>query len=162
MNYRIVGKEAFKVVGIKDRFSLGDNLGMNVGNMWASTPQETIQKIIVLSNVEPIGLVGAYSGMYDDNTTDYYIGAITTADCPSDLVVLDVPAQTWAVFDIIGALPIAMAEIWGRIYSEWFPVTGYEHSKAPEIEWYSAGDMNSETYKSEIWIPVLKNNKYKY
>ena len=156
MNYRIVEKDAFKVVGIKDRFSHVDNLGASVGNMWASTPQETMQEIMSLSNVEPTALIGAYSEMYDDNTTDYYIGTITTSDCPPDLVALEVPAETWAIFEIIGALPTAMAEIWGRIFSEWFPTTGYEHSKAPEIEWYSAGDMSSETYKSEIWIPVLK------
>lgn len=156
MNYRIVEKEVFKVVGIKDRFSHVDNLGMSVGTMWANTPRETIQKIMALSNAEPMGLVGAYSEMYEDNTTDYYIGTITTNDCPEDLVILEVPAQTWAVFEIVGALPTAMAEVWGRIFSEWFPTTGYEHMKAPEIEWYSNGDMSSETYKSEIWIPVIK------
>lgn len=156
MKYKIVEKEAFKVVGIKDRFSHVDNLGASVGNMWARTPQETMEKIMALSNIEPVALVGAYSEMYEDNTTDYYIGTITTNHCPSDLVTLEVSAQTWAIFEIVGALPTAMAEVWGRIFSEWFPTTGYEHSKAPEIEWYSSGDMSSETYKSEIWIPVVK------
>lgn len=64
MNYKIEEKEAFKIVGIKDRFSHVDNLGMSVGQMWASTSSETIQKIAALSNAEPMGLVGAYSEIW--------------------------------------------------------------------------------------------------
>ncbi|MNP75435.1 Bacterial transcription activator, effector binding domain [compost metagenome] len=68
---------------------------------------------------------------------------------------LEIQSYTWAVFEITGPLPEAMGEIWGRIFSEWFPTTGYEHANAPEIEWYSSGDMSSATYKSEIWVPVM-------
>lgn len=156
MNYRIEEKEGFSIVGIKDRFSYLDNLGKSVGEMWGNTPKETMQKISSLANVEPIALVGAYSEMYEDNTTDYHIGVITTNECPNDFVKLDLPAQTWAVFEIVGALPTAMAEVWGRIYQEWFLTTGYESAEIPEIEWYSNGDMSSANYKSEIWIPITK------
>lgn len=52
-------------------------------------------------------------------------------------------------------MPTAMAEIWGRIFSEWFPTSGYEHAEAPEVEWYWKGDLSATDYKSEIWIPVL-------
>ena len=156
MDYRIEEKEAFSVVGIKNRFSYTDNLGKSVGEMWKSTSPEMIKKISALATVEPSGLVGAYSEMYEDDTTDYYIGVITTNDCPEGLVKLRISGQTWAVFEIIGALPAAMSDCWGRIFSEFFPTTGYEHTSAPEIEWYSNGDMNSSTYKSEIWIPVTR------
>lgn len=118
---------------------------------------QTMQEISSLANVEPAGLVGVYSEMYNDNTTDYYIGAITTNDCPDDLVELNIPAQTWAVFEIVGTLPTAMGDVWGRIFSEFFPTTGYEHTKGPEVEWYSGGDMGSPTYRSEIWIPITKH-----
>lgn len=156
MNYRMEEKEAFAVVGIKNRFSYTDNLGKSVGEMWKSTSPEMMEKIAALANIAPIGLVGAYSEMYADETTDYYIGVMTTKDCPEGLVKLTIAAQTWAVFEIIGALPTAMSDIWGRIFSEFFPTTGYEHTSAPEIEWYSNGDMNSSLYKSEIWIPVTR------
>ncbi len=26
----------------------------------------------------------------------------------------------------------------------------------PQLEWYSEGDITSEEYRSEIWIPVRK------
>lgn len=156
MNYKIEDKSAFTIVGVKERFSFVDDLGASVGSMWANMSKETLQNISELTDTSPFGLVGAYSEMYDDNTTDYYIGTITTKQCPKNLISLEVAAQTWAVFEITGALPSAMKDIWGRIFSEWFPTMGYEHAKAPEIEWYSNGDMSSDTYNSEIWIPVMK------
>jgi len=156
MNYRIEEKGHFSVVGVKERFSYVDDLGASVGSMWSNLPKETMQQISSLTDVEPFGLVGAYSEMYDDNTTDYYIGTITTKKCPDNLILLEIPAHTWAVFEITGPLPTAMRDVWGRIFSEWFPTMGYEHAKAPEIEWYSDGDMGDVAYKSEIWIPVTK------
>jgi AraC family transcriptional regulator len=120
--------------------------------MWSETPGETISQIAELGN----GLVGVYSGMYEDNTTDYYIAAITEKDSPKSLCKLEIPSHTWAIFEIIGPMPTAMAEIWGRIFSEWFPTSGYEHAEAPEIAWYTNGDLSSSDYKSEIWIPVIK------
>jgi AraC family transcriptional regulator len=152
MNYRIEQKNSFAVVGIKRRFSHVEGLGENIGKMWQETPGETIGQIAGLGD----GLVGVYSGMYEDNTTDYYIAAITEKDCPETMSRLEIPTLTWAIFEITGPMPTAMADIWGRIFSEWFPTSGYEHAEAPEVEWYSNGDLSSSDYKSEIWIPVIK------
>ena len=152
MKYRIEEKPAFSVVGIKERFSNVNGLGESVGKMWSETPQETVSQIAQLGN----GLVGVYSGMYEDNTTDYYIAAITDKNPPENLCKLDIAPQTWAVFEIEGPMPTAMAEVWGKIFTEWFPESGYEHANAPELEWYSNGDMSLADYKSEIWIPVVK------
>jgi len=152
MNYRIEQKNSFTVVGVKQRFSHINGLGESIGKMWSETPLETISQIAGLGN----GLVGVYSGMYEDNTTDYYIAAITESNSPKNLCKLEIPSLTWAIFEIIGPMPTAMAEIWGRIFSEWFPTSGYEHAEAPEVEWYSNGDLSSSDYKSEIWIPVIK------
>ena len=152
MNYRIEQKASFNIVGIKRRFSHVEGLGENIGKMWREIPSETIGQIAGLGD----GLVAVYSGMYEDNTTDYYIASITEQDCPESMSKLAIPTLTWAIFEITGPMPTAMAEIWGRIFSEWFPTSGYEHAEAPEVEWYSNGDMSSPDYKSEIWIPVVK------
>jgi AraC family transcriptional regulator len=152
MNYRIEQKDSFTIVGITQRFSHIEGMGENIGKMWSETPAETIGQIAGLGD----GLVGVYSGMYEDNTTDYYIASITKKDCPKTLCRLEIPSLTWAIFEITGPMPTAMAEIWVRIFSEWFPTSGYEHAEAPEVEWYSSGDLSSSDYKSEIWIPVIK------
>lgn len=154
MNYRIVEKNAFTIAGVKERFSNIEGLGANVGKMWAEMPGETMDLIGSLSDA----FVGVYSGMYDDNTTDYYIAAITEQP-PEALCQLRLKPHTWAIFEITGPLPTAMADVWTRIFSEWFPTSDYEHAEAPEVEWYSKGDFTSDDYKSEIWIPVVKKNK---
>lgn len=154
MEYRIEQKKHFSIVGIKERFSNIDGLGESIGKMWTETPQEVIGQIAELGN----GLVGVYSGMYEDNTTDYYIASITDKDAPDSLCELDIQAHTWVIFEITGPMPTAMAEVWGRIFTEWFPTSGYEHAQAPEVEWYSNGDLTAPDYKSEIWIPIIKKD----
>ncbi len=156
MNYRIEQKNPFAIVGVKERFSHIEGLGENIGKMWRETSAETFEQIAGLGDTEPYGLLGVYSGMYDDNTTDYYIATTTNKSCPDTLCKLEIPSLTWAIFEITGPMPTAMAEVWGRIFSEWFPTSGYEHAEAPEVEWYSKGDLSASDYKSEIWIPVIK------
>lgn len=156
MNYRIEQKASFTIVGVKERLSHIEGLGENIGRMWRETSAETIEQISGLGDTEPYGLLGVYSGMYDDNTTDYYIATTTKKSCPETLCKLEIPSLTWAIFEITGSMPTAMAEMWGRIFSEWFPTAAYEHAEAPEVEWYSKGDLSATDYKSEIWIPVIK------
>lgn len=81
---------------------------------------------------------------------------ITTSKTRENGVSPEIPSLTWAIFEITGPMPTAMAEVWGRIFSEWFPTSGYEQAEAPEVEWYSEGDLSATDYKSEIWIPVIK------
>ncbi|USK33182.1 AraC family transcriptional regulator [Bacillus sp. F19] len=162
MNYRIEEKEAFRIVGIKKRVHVQFN-GVNpeIASMWRSLDIETINKLKKLSNVEPIGLISASTNfsegrMEEKGELDHYIGAATTMECPDNLSQLEVPASTWAVFDAIGPFPDRLQEVWGRIYSEWFPSSNYEQLEGPEILWNENKDTSSPAFKSEIWIPILK------
>lgn len=49
----------------------------------------------------------------DGYTCDYYIATITESECPDNLCELELSAHTWAVFEIVGPMPTAMAEVWG-------------------------------------------------
>lgn len=161
MNYRIEKKPPFIVTGVKQRLSYLENLGEKVGQMWQTLPQETFKQLAGLSEADPPEMLGVYNNMYEDSTTDYYIAVKTTKEIQENLENLQIPELTWAVFEITGPLPTAMSDIWGRIFTEWFPTMDYEHAEAPEIEWYSAGDIEAFDYKSEIWIPIIRKNKGK-
>ena len=87
---------------------------------------------------------------------DHYIGVATTKDCPEQFKQLEVAASTWAIFEAVGPFPDALQNVWGRIYSEWFPSSNYELAEGPEILWNEQKDISSPNFKSEIWIPVLK------
>ncbi|WP_153127409.1 AraC family transcriptional regulator [Peribacillus tepidiphilus] len=162
MNYRIVEKEAFRIVGIKKRVPIifkGEN--PEITAMWKTLNMEKINKLKELSNVEPLGLIQASTNfsegrMEEKGELDHYIGVATTKECPDELTQLEVPASTWAVFEAIGPFPDTLQDVWGRIYSEWFPTSNYEQIEGPEILWIGSKDLTSPTVKCEIWIPVLK------
>lgn len=163
MNYRIEEKEAFSIIGIKKRVPIIFN-GVNpeIAAMWQSLNGEMITKLKELSNVEPLGIVSASVNfsegrMEEKGELDHYIGVATTKECPDNLTQLEVPASTWAVFESVGPFPETLQNIWGRIYSEWFPSSNYEQAKGPEILWNENKDVTSPNFKSEIWIPVVKS-----
>lgn len=129
--------------------------------MWASLDPKGIDTLKNLSNVEPLGLLSASTNfseerMEERGELDHYIGVATTKDCPDHLAQLDVHASTWGVFESVGSFPGTLQNVWGRIYSEWFPSSNYEQSEGPEILWNEHKDVSSPTFRSEIWIPVLK------
>lgn len=156
MNYRIEEKEAFSVVGVKEFTTManGENF-KNIPKMWSKLPKEKCMEILALSDMEPSGLLGVCADMYGDGF-DYWIAAATTKPCPAGLQSLSIPACTWAIFEATGPMPGAIQEMFTRVFSEWLPASGYEHAPVPEIEWYSDGDMSSPSYKSAVWIPVVK------
>ncbi|OBZ17470.1 AraC family transcriptional regulator [Bacillus sp. FJAT-26390] len=162
MNYRIEEKEAFRVIGIKKRVPIVfHGVNQEIASMWKSLNEETITTLKGLSNVAPMGLLSASTNfsegrMEERGELDHYIGVATSNECPANLSQLEVPALTWAVFEAAGPFPAALQEIWGRIYSEWFPSTNYEQAEGPEILWNEHKDVSSPVFRSEIWIPILK------
>ncbi|ASB53918.1 MULTISPECIES: AraC family transcriptional regulator [Bacillus] len=162
MNYRIEEKEAFRIVGIKKRVPiLFKGVNPDIASMWESLDEAAINQLKELSNVAPVGLISASTNFSEGRTEengelDHYIGAATTKHCPNHLSQLEVPASTWAVFEAAGSFPDALQEVWGRIYSEWFPSSHYEQIEGPEILWNEHKDVTSPSFKSEIWIPISK------
>lgn len=162
MNYRIVAKEAFRIIGIKKRVSLVfDGVNPAIAAMWQSLDMETITKLKNLSNIEPSGLISASANfdegrMEEKGELDHYIGVATTKKCPHYLTQLEVPALTWAVFTAVGPFPATLQEVWGRIYAEWLPSSNYQLAEGPEILWNEHKDLTDPNFKSEIWLPVAK------
>ena len=162
MKYRIVEKGPFKIVGFKKRVPIIFN-GVNpeIAKMAELLTPEIIDKLKALSNVEPTGIINASANfsegrMEEKGELDHYIGAATTSDETAEFDVLNVEAGTWAVFEAVGPFPETLQNVWGRIYSEWFPSSGYEAVPGPEILWNESQDTKEPNYRSEIWIPVRK------
>ncbi|PEJ03268.1 AraC family transcriptional regulator [Bacillus wiedmannii] len=162
MNYRIEEKEPFRIIGIQKRVPIVFN-GVNeeIASMWKSLDPGTIQTLKSLSNIEPTGIISASTNfsegrMEEKGELDHYIGVASTKTCPKQFAQLEVAASTWAIFEAVGPFPETLQNVWGRIYSEWFPSSNYELAKGPEILWNEQKDVSSPNFKSEIWIPVLK------
>ncbi|MGE6595095.1 AraC family transcriptional regulator [Bacillus proteolyticus] len=162
MNYRIEEKDSFRIIGITKRVPIIFN-GVNeeIATMWKSLNPQSIQTLKMLSNVEPNGIISASTNfsegrMEEKGELDHYIGVATTKDCPEQFKQLEVAASTWAIFEAVGPFPDALQNVWGRIYSEWFPSSNYELAEGPEILWNESKEMSSPNFRGEIWVPVLK------
>ena len=157
MDYKIVEKDAFVVVGKSIRTStIGGENNRKIAAFWSESNQNGFTGKLA-KTCGSLGLIGICMDFdkHQENLS-YMIGAEKNIEqIPSDWQEQNIPAATWAVFPVHGAMPDAMPKIWDRIFSEWFPSTGYEHAGGPEMEVYpSNADPASMDYYSEIWIPI--------
>lgn len=159
MDYKIVEKDEFHVVGkgIRTTTVNGENQRA-IPRFWDESNSNGFAKELE-KDCSSLGLIGVC--MDFDSTQEKLTYFICTEknrqDLPSDWEEKIIPASTWAVFESIGAMPDAIPKTWDRIFSEWFPSTGYEHAGGPELEVYSKpGSIRSENYCCEVWIPIVK------
>ena len=168
MEYRIVKKESFRVVGVREplaldlRYKERDDLKLSdVQNSFTRVPmfwQEAgqsgaIAQICKMIDREPNGLLGITIGHDDPKQSYYYIAAATDKPVPKGMFEQLIPACTWAVFPGSGE-PKSIQSLMERIYSEWLPTSGYEWANAPDIEVYL--DDNPVNMHYEVWLPIEK------
>ncbi|MFA5532691.1 MAG: AraC family transcriptional regulator [Candidatus Shapirobacteria bacterium] len=165
MKYRIVEKEPFRLIGFKKRVPIiFEGVNPEIAKMTELLSPEVIKQLKAISNVEPIGIISASTNfsegrMEEKGELDHYIGVATSSAEIADFDVLEIDASVWAVFESIGAFPETLQNVWGRIYSEWFPSSGYEAAEGPEILWNEHPNTENPKYRSEIWIPVKKKDE---
>lgn len=163
MDYRIVDKPAFKVVGkgIWVTEKDGENY-QRVPQFWTECRHSgfcaQLQELEDSNAVTGEALLGICLD-YDpeEHAFTYFIGVENTkGTVPEGLAERAMPAATWAVFESVGAMPEAIQNLSKRIYTEWFPATGYERAGEFDMEVYPPGDVDSEDYRCQVWIPVKK------
>ncbi|MFA9467013.1 MAG: GyrI-like domain-containing protein [Velocimicrobium sp.] len=154
MNYRIIKKEAFKIIGISA--PLEKELEKNfqiVPKMWGKCATDgTIPALLPFMDTDLKGLLGV-SSCNKETDWKYYIAVATTKETPEQFDELQIPACTWAVFSGEGK-NTAIQELEARIVREWLPTSGYEYANAPDIEVYLNPDPENATF--EVWIPVIR------
>ncbi|NJL92480.1 MAG: AraC family transcriptional regulator [Anaerolineae bacterium] len=162
MEYRIIEKPAFHIIGVHKRVKL-QYRGVNpeIAELYQSLTEADIETLDKLCDAEPRGLLNASVNFSDERTEgsllDQYIGVVTTQPQSTDKwAVLAVPASTWVVFTSRGKFPDALQDIWGRIYAEWLATSGYELATGPELLWTETDDYAAPDFHAEIWIPVVK------
>lgn len=161
MNYRIVEKNEFYIVGFKKRITMKfKGINPQMDSIVEKLTPQVIAELKGLSDVEPKGILSV-SADFEERTTedsqlDQYIGVAASKAESSGYDVLPIAASTWAVFNVVGIFPDAIQETWSKIYAEWFPASGYEMTGGPELLWNESPDTSRTDYKSEIWIPVRR------
>lgn len=156
VNYRIVDKESFRVVGVKRHFSCVDDEHLKgIPLLWDKVNADgTVDSLIPLMNGELKGILGICINEQKSRAIDYWVAVENEDGISGKFDLLEIPASKWAVFEVRGAMPHAIQAAWKKIFSEWFPSSGYAYAGTAEFELYSDGNPSDPDYYSEIWIPV--------
>lgn len=148
LNYKIVEKAPFTVVGVRRRFS-AETSYREVPEFWKEW----------LSDKKGLkGMFGLCADM-DGKKLDYWIADLYLSweDIPKDCSYYQVSGGLWAVFECRGALPDSMQAVNRQIWSEWLPsLQNYELSGDCLLEIYTPPAENPEDTLSYICVPIKK------
>ncbi|PJE94415.1 AraC family transcriptional regulator [Streptomyces carminius] len=158
MEYRVVKKEGFRVVGLRTRVPLvheGENPA--IAEFVRGIGREVNRRLAQLSDQEPDGVVAAVDNLAGDRAEgselDYWHGVVTGAEAPESLEALAVPAGSWAVFESSGESPRAVQYLWRDVFTQWFPANPYRTRPGPEIL-RTRLSADGKRARSQLWIPV--------
>ncbi|MBO0454813.1 MULTISPECIES: GyrI-like domain-containing protein [Enterococcus] len=157
MNVHLQKKSAFKVVGFKKHFPVveGKENFEEIASMWASLTPEMMGQLMTVSD----GEINGFLGVSDENGQEnfnYLIGTTSRIDDHEELASIDFPEAEWAKFECTGPIPHAMMQLKKEIIYSWLPNSDYDQLPLPRFEIYFQGDMTSDSYKSELWLPVRR------
>jgi Uncharacterized protein conserved in bacteria len=157
MEYKIVQKEAFTVMGVTRRF-INETAYAEIPKFWDEHNKSANSKLVC-------GMYGVcIDDAVDTSGFDYMIADnyLPWNEIPDGMTCRVIPRHTWAVFPCHGPMPTALQSVNTRIFSEWLPACrDYELSDSYNIELYSPvkdypNGLDDENYYSEIWVPVKK------
>ena len=157
MDYKIVNKDAFTLIGVSKIFKY-EEAAAEVPKFWSEYYQSG--KDNVVCSVYGVSIDESMDG----NNFEYLIGDNYNPvnAVPEGFTTKVIPRQTWAVFACKGAGSSAIPDVHKKIFSEWLPnCKDYEIAAGYNIEMYNdpadyKKGVEDEKYYSEIWIPVRR------
>lgn len=157
MDYRIMKKDSFTVIGASRRFKYED-AKQTIPVFW--------QEHFAAGNGKYVcGMFGInIDEQRGSEDFEYLIADIynPTIEVAEGFVTRTIPALTWAVFPCKGAMPQSLQDVNIKIFSQWLPaIKDYEFAAGYCIEMYDdprhyPNGTLDENYYCEIWIPVKK------
>ena len=150
MDYRIEKKDAFTLVGAERTFTMADAFS-RVPRFWNEYYRMGWDGYICPE-------YGASLPPREGETGFPYLigGELNAGAAPmGGFVTEEIPAFTYAVFPVRGALPAALSKVNEFVLNDWLPNNGkYALAENLMLEKYFEGDTRSADYEMEFWIPV--------
>jgi AraC family transcriptional regulator len=147
MNYKIVGKKSFGVLGIRRTTPSG-------GGTWGIVKSDGSNGKIERISGHAFDL-GLCFGFDEEGNNDYMCGVEYTGEDVPGFDRYQYPDATWLVFTAEGTISGgALSAAWKRIYGEFMPQSEYKQIDLPTIERYIVWDESADTCRIEIMIPV--------
>ncbi|ULQ58777.1 AraC family transcriptional regulator [Brucepastera parasyntrophica] len=161
MEFRIEEGPALTLTGISITVNSKDGSNLtNIPRFWDDSMQDgRLKPFFEKAGDSALGVCGVCHSF--DMKTGNFVYSIAiekprdTKSLPKGCTDIPVPASTWGKFTSRGPMRKNFQETIKRIFSEWFPASGREHSGAPEIEYYPPlPDHEAEDYWCEYWVPL--------
>ena len=149
LDYRIVEKAPFTIVGFKRRFN-SDTSYQEIPKFWNEWTKD-------MRGIK--GIFGVCVDM-DGKDFDYWIADnyIPWENVPEGCDTRLIPGGLWAEFKCKGPLPNSLQSVNTQIWSEWLPtLKGYSLAGNYSIEMYCPPAEKPEDTLSFIWIPLKKD-----
>lgn len=151
LDYRIVQKAPFTIVGTKRRFQ-SDTSYQEIPKFWSE----------YMAPGKKHSVMGTFGVCVDmgGKDFDYWIADLYKPweDIPEDCETYQIPGSLWAQFTCKGPLPDSLQSVNTKIWSDWLPaLQGYELAGKYNLEVYGPPTENPEDYESYIWIPLKKS-----
>ncbi|MPM98547.1 hypothetical protein SDC9_145735 [bioreactor metagenome] len=153
-------KPSFRLIGKMTILSCENNQHFEkIPGFWSQCFRDgTFSKLLSLNDGSINGVFGLTVDFnYEENSLTYAIMTNSTTLNLDSFEELILPEHTWAVFDCYGAIPKAIQDGWRYLNEEWIIQYPFKHAESPELEWYGEGNTFSDSYHSQIWIPILKD-----
>ena len=148
LDYRIVEKAPFTIVGFKRRFH-------------TETSYQEIPKFWKEWMSDMKGLTGIYGVCMDmdGKDFDYWIADdyVPWKDVPEGCETAVIPGSLWAQFKCRGALPESLQSVNTKVWSQWLPtLKGYTLAGNYLLEVYGPPAEKPEDYECYIWNPLKR------
>ncbi|GGD00423.1 GyrI-like domain-containing protein [Enterococcus wangshanyuanii] len=172
MDFHIQQKPKFNLVGYQKTLNRIDHFEdyQGISAFWAKLTEAKINQLLSETKEK----MGGFYGVSDSNrqissTFDYMISvkAQEKKEIAEELMSIQVVQSSWAVFTCQGAIanavstisenePNHLMQLKNQLAAPWRGDSLEENQQLPRIEYYPIGDMMSDEYRCELWIP-LKN-----
>ena len=147
LEYRIVTKPQFTIVGLPRRFS-AETSYREIPNYWDE---------VLAQPDSPV--MGTFGVCIDDGDQDFeYLIAdsyVPWKEIPAGCVTRVIPASDWAIFPCRGPLQETLQDTNTRMWTEWLPnCKNYRLAANLNLEYYTPPTENPADYYCELWLPV--------
>jgi len=151
LDYRIVEKAPFTVIGLKRQFN-SETSYQEIPKFWGEWAKDMK------------GLEGTFGLCVDNNDShgkvfDYWIADLyePMKDIPEGLETYQIPGGLWAVFTCKGPLPQALQSVNTQVWTEWLPsLKGYMLAGSYNLEVYTPMAEDPNDNVAYIWVPLKK------
>lgn len=152
MNIRVEKKNAFKIIGKKM-----ENIETSLcPYAWKSLYEKyTHEELSRFGNGQSYGVCYDVEDINNLNyMAAYHLNNLKKVE-ETDLEVMEIDETEYAILELKGSVPKCIHEGWKYAMEVFVSEQGYMHSGKPDFEVYFDGDMNSDDYEMELWIPII-------